>query len=62
MKEVKKVEDLNRDIEPPSPFFKLSLSSMCLCVCACLFTLFMSILLHLLTYYLSLSGLLFILF
>ena len=62
MKQVRKVEDLNRDIEPPFPFFKFSLSSMRLCVCACLFTLFMSILLHLLTYYLSLLGLLFILF
>ena len=57
-----KVEDLNRDWEPPFPFFKFSFSCMRVCVCACSFTLFMSILLLLPTYCLSLLGLLFILF
>ena len=70
-----KVEDLNRDWEPPFPFFKFSFSCMRVCVCvylfysclyACmclyLFILLMSLFLILLAYNLILLCLLFTLF
>ena len=58
-----KVEDLNGDREPPFPFFKFSFTRMCVCVCVfILFILFMSPFLLLLTYYLRLLRLSFILF
>ena len=62
-----KVQKLNADQE--QPFLSLIFNFLvcvyvcvCVCVCACLFILFMSPFLLLLTYYLSLSSLLFILF